>query len=105
MITKRALNASLNRLGKTSQEIAESLRQLKITGRQMDSAKCPLAVYLRTEFPDESVEVNDAGIEVNGAFVVRKGAGDFVDDFDGGRYPDLVAAKPVKKAAKKKKAK
>lgn len=85
---------ALRKLGSSSVEIAESLEARGIQGRVMKERDCPLANYIRVELGIESqVEFGSIQIDGTGTFMstgVLPGVEDFIDDFDGKAYPDLI---------------
>lgn len=85
----------LAELGDTPDQIAASLRERGITGCRGSACDCPLAVYLAAKgYP--SVLVQAPLITWPEGAIWREikvhSVTAFVNDFDFGRYPDLVRA-------------
>lgn len=86
----------------TSQQIADSIKALKIRGERERSTRCPLALYARALIPAaEHVCVSPASLQVSyprrwwyGTAALHQSlpssARLFVLDFDRGLYPALV---------------
>lgn len=94
------LLAALKELGTGKNKIAESLKVKKIRGKMGDSDECPMAVFVKKLFPKATgIQVDAASIDVsfekedfNFSVVTPKLIGQFIDDFDSEKYPDLVKA-------------
>jgi hypothetical protein len=79
----------------SSVQIAMHLRQQQCVGAAGASLSCPVARYVRRE-TGESVQIGGVvylrpgvvGAEVVG--FLPDPIRDFIEDFDGGRYPDLI---------------
>lgn len=82
----------ISQLAPTADGIAQQLRKRGIKGYRYDLASCPLAEHFGSRL-DTVVEVSDSllvGDEVE--FDLPKGALEFVQRFDDGKYPYLDAA-------------
>lgn len=95
-----------------SEDVAQRLAELGITGQRDNDCACPIANYLVRVLPDaEYVQVGGGHAYIRG--VVRDDLGyswpvvvhtetpdsitAFVEDFDGGIYPELIeSTEPVK---------
>jgi hypothetical protein len=77
-------------LGSTSDEVAHSLQEAGVRGKQCSSVACPLAVYLRQH--GHEVEVAPFQLQLNreGRWNLPWHIVDFVDAFDHGLYPALL---------------
>lgn len=97
MSSKEKLLAAIDQLPETSDGIAAFLEVRHITGHQVASTSCPLAVYLSGEVGRRVVVgVTDAAIR--GRFLssgiavpLPSAATQFVVRFDGSEYPQLDA--------------
>jgi hypothetical protein len=97
-------------MGSTADEVAATLRQASITGIPADAHDCPGARYVRG-MASPSVPAADSvavtmtaedtviGVIENGGAVywevvspTTEAIEEFLDELDGGRYPDLAAA-------------
>lgn len=95
MLTEDAIVNALRRLGDTPDQVARTLTEMGIKGRQEDSMSCPLANYLRRELRVERASVfqwaivhlpNGQGFSPNTPDPAYK----FAVLFDKGEYPQLI---------------
>lgn len=87
---RRAVRNSLDRLGGTADEVAESLRHARIQGEQDEECWCPVAVYLRMLFKTDAVSVGYYGLSVNGVSLeTPHQISSFIGEMDRLEYPDL----------------
>ena len=105
-LTPDGVTAALRTLDVESWEIAEKLEAAGIKGTPMDECRCALAAYLYRLIPEAErvhVEAEDVrvigwipgefgldGDRISRLFELPPGAQDFVQDFDKGRYPNLI---------------
>jgi len=107
-ITERAIRRALDSLGKTSREIARTIKKRRIKATKRDSAKCAIAVFLRRVFgigkgrnkctsiavsPDECVIYKRKSANDQRAPIICQATQaqmDFIKLFDQGKYPDIV---------------
>ena len=92
---KKNLAAALKGLGANKKIIAKTLAAKKIKGIPCDVNNCPIATYIKKLFPKTTVEVYDSVIiffkdkeKVRVKLSVAIDA--FMEDFDDGKYPELV---------------
>jgi hypothetical protein len=91
VIEDKQLDRAVKSLGTTERGIARKLKAAGIKGEPGDPTCCPIAVYLKGQFPDEAVEVGGRTITVNGATsATPDGANAFITEFDEYNYPELV---------------
>ena len=94
------ITATLGGLGETSDDIANALRNKGIRGTRASADVCPLAYYLREQFPQQfqgigfqvgcyQVTVYNQHGDMATAAILTEGQADFVRSFDNGNYPDL----------------
>lgn len=86
------VRTALDRLGGTSDAVADTLRAKGVRGVRNYYADCPVAVWLRGEFPGAPIEVGVGYVFIDGAEVVMmpEPVRDFVHDFDvAGWHADL----------------
>jgi hypothetical protein len=96
------LRPIVEKLGTNADAVARRLRKLGIKGEAGDPKSCPVANYLKTQFADTKILVDDSCVTVNGVTINSPDAiSAFVDAFDRNEYEYLVLA-PKKKAKKKK---
>lgn len=93
MITRRKVRRTLQKLGKTPEEVAKTLEQLKITGSPRRAEHCPIANYLEAEL-HRPASVGKATASVLGnnftiTLTIPRAISEFVRDFDQGKYPQL----------------
>lgn len=98
-LTSKEITESLAKLGNTADEIAQSLQVKSIVGDQGDVSFCPIAIYLKGEFPTMGVDVDPDAIylwdlggpsfecHVKPPLAVKT----FIGDFDRATYPELIA--------------
>src|SRR6266568_3051480 len=88
---------ALRELGATSDEIADSLRLLGITGYKKCSTKCVIANYLEAVTGQTWVVSGSAHMASDTAVVVflTFQVKNFIGKFDEGFYPDLIATRPT----------
>ena len=94
-VTEALVRAKLDDLGDTPERMAESLRVRGVKGQPCSSTFCPLAEYLKREFDASSVSVAFLIYVHNGQSVELRPQPhwlSFINQFDGGRYPDLIAS-------------
>ncbi|MDE2095717.1 MAG: hypothetical protein KGL39_00540 [Patescibacteria group bacterium] len=94
------LKSTLNKLGKTTDEIVANSHLRGITGKCGYETDCPLVNYLRLQrvYADAYVKVSKYFVEVSSdsiggsAIIVPlpKAVKSFVEEFDKGRYPELI---------------
>lgn len=99
-VTKRQIISSIAKLkARSSKQVAKKLAALRITGIPGSARNCPLANYLKSEFPKEKKIFVGGEIVVNGSFIETPNILDiFIEDFDGGEYPELkTRRKPAKR--------
>jgi hypothetical protein len=95
--TQTAVYRALKRLGRTSDEIAQTFRSAVVTGVRCQASQCPVANYLRDRFgcsflvESENIYWDDQDCDTPGPVSM------FVDRFDERFYPDLV--QPVRDAS------
>lgn len=93
MKLKEQAEACLERLGKTPEEVADSLFRLRITGDVQCEASCPLAVYLEEEtgvhFDVSPNYVEYFTNEEDGEIYLPDHLVKFVRMFDDHRFPGL----------------
>jgi hypothetical protein len=107
-LSEEGVSAALNALPPLSEDIAIRLDELGIKGQRGQDCACPVVNYLARVLPDaEEITVGHGTAFIKG--VVRQdidgfydswdvrlhvafggGITDFVEDFDGGLYPDLI---------------
>lgn len=96
-VTQDVLLDALKRLGTSESAIAAGLKNMGYKGDH-DPTSCPVANYLRDQFPGESVRVGGGGwsenwLQVNGAgFTYEEtpiAVKVFVSAFDSGRHKEL----------------
>lgn len=95
---ERAIQKSLERLGRNAHEVAQSLREAGIKGKSIGACSCPIAEYLKAEFQETFVSVGFSSCNVNGVIsnlplAVTEFIEDLVYSEDGWvpeRYKDLV---------------
>lgn len=82
----------LGKLGTTSDEVAQSLIDLGITGRVGFSQRCPIANYLADHLDGQRPSVDCHGILFNDGSSVENppSVTQFVWDFDNGYYRELI---------------
>lgn len=95
MPTEADIIAALNELGKTDDEIADSLLRLGHKGNS-EVCNCPIYHYLRQRFPDVGFRVSISYILIEYIDHDHRlhhisSLLSFVDKFDHGEYPALVA--------------
>lgn len=89
------LREVLGRLGNTADEIAESLAAKACKGRQGSPSSCPIANYIKDQFPQSQVHVEARHSDLNGKCTSHTYAVEqFIRDFDAGRYPQLNQPSP-----------
>ena len=88
---------ALKELGTGKNKIAESLKAKKISGKVGSSNECPIAIFTKKLFPKaikicvgESIDVCFEKKDFDFSVVTPKLIGQFIDDFDETKYPDLV---------------
>lgn len=88
VVTKDLLTERLNALGSTPDEVADTLR---FAGYKGDHApnNCPVANYLRDQFPGEYVSVGWVAQVQNQLMMLPSPVETFVTRFDDGKYPKL----------------
>lgn len=98
MTLEMDLTHALAKLGTTTEEIAESLKVKSCKGYRRQAESCPIAVYLKAEFPQYNVFVDGVWIDMlilGGLNSTNLDAPevihDFVQSFDAGQFPDLEA--------------
>ena len=97
-MTIEEVKVILAKLGKTDEEIRQSLAEKGIKGYKCDSDNCPLTVYMDSEgvvCPSVSkkyVFFGEYRIQnfESQCFVPSKEFVDFIKKFDNGKYPELV---------------
>lgn len=79
-------------LGDTPGEVAATLRQLGITGRQFAVSHCPVANYLREHAGMAHPNVSPRTVTTRAGYVIQTPApvAAFVRQFDLGYFPDLI---------------
>lgn len=91
MITERAILNKLRSLGVTEYAVYISLKAKRIKGKKGTPAQCPVANFLREEFP--SANMCTVGITTCAVDKVHVGqpqaVAKFRRSFDYGSYPDL----------------
>lgn len=88
---ERLLDETLDGLGSSASQVADTLRAQGITGRPGQTSSCPVANYLRRRFGDDVV-VREDSIRVGATSVVTPSTVyEFVWNFDHEFYPDLEA--------------
>lgn len=106
-IVEARLIPKLKELGSGPNKVAESLKALKIKGALDDAHDCPIARFIQKLFKTATlVTVDSAGVDLmfdeKDFFVVFSVAIEkFIENFDNGKYPDLVLSEVVKRAKKK----
>lgn len=94
MLIEEELQAALARLGSSPEEIAESLNTKGISGYRRKPTNCPIANYLKQEFPNVGliyvggVVCFDETKKIPTPTEVRE----FINGFDKGFYPKLTAS-------------
>jgi hypothetical protein len=86
---ERKLRQELAGLGNTPDEIADKLWTEGITGLRRSASYCPVAQYLRREYPSVSVSSTNIGVLSDGHGVVIGAPDpivDFIYNFDTGSY-------------------
>jgi len=89
---------ALKELGTGKNKIAESLKAKKIRGTMGSTEDCPVAVFVKKLFPkaididvnSDTIEVSFEKSEFNFEVDTPKLIGQFIDGFDGEKYPDLL---------------
>ena len=89
------LNDLLEKLGETSMEVRDTLMNMNIKGERGARGDCPVARYLREQYPDCAVEVGhrDAKIYCGDGeerALLPFAVGMFVQRFDHEDFPELV---------------
>ena len=96
------VSSLFDQLGGSAEEVADSLSQHGVSGRQASDTHCPLARYLNAvlgaEHRVKGVDVGSRVVRIRvrwpwspPIFVTLPGpVGRFVNDFDRGQFPDLV---------------
>lgn len=83
----------LKKLGKTADQVAESLVKAKVKGNKLNGNGCPLANWFVKSYKVDTVSVAVGDIEVNGVSLstpaIPKAIDKFIDRFDDGHYPNL----------------
>jgi hypothetical protein len=80
-------------LGKTEEEIVETLRLKGIKGYRQIHSKCPIANYLKKELRIDYVSVGNCKIStsLNSYYINDSHINNFIKNFDNGEYPFLEA--------------
>jgi len=93
----KGIRAALDKLGSTSEEVAEKLKEKGVKGARRSVGTCPIAIYLwREGFKWE----NGVGTMIVGGSCISDNpradlmatpgvVADFIRDFDRGNYPEL----------------
>lgn len=80
----------LERLGNTPDEIAESLSVKQIKGSKREPHSCPIAQYLRGQYPRAKISVCHDMVRLDDVVMSPpKPVRDFIHGFDMGDYPNL----------------
>ena len=91
-MTAAEIHECLEKLGKTADEVHTSLLVMGIRGERWMECQCPIANYIKSITSDIRVSVCDEGFDLAGCpGVLPLACQVFVDTFDRGRYPDLIA--------------
>lgn len=89
------LELSLKKLGRSGNQVAQSLRDFGIKGQPLIPSSCPIAQYLMS-LTDQGVSVYTTSAYYNGVDVptdsikLPKAVRIFIHKFDEGKFPDLV---------------
>lgn len=95
------LKRKLQALGKTPDEVADSLRAKGIVGRQISAGCCPVANYLKSSTRESCepsvcayfVDLLD-GVTPATRVVPGPAVANFIRNFDRDKYPDLIDPLP-----------
>lgn len=88
---------ALDALPKTPGEIAVFLRNRSYFGRRGNACDCPIALYLVAATGDQLVAVEPHRVcFTGGSTALPPHVVDFVELFDGARWPNLIKAAPVR---------
>ncbi len=98
MPTESEFIVALDKLGQTSDIIAQSLSSLGIKGQVCISCKCPISNYLKQEFRiegDVAVSSKQVSFCPKGPVLfqnynVPENVSEFIRNFDSSCYPELV---------------
>ena len=95
MITKEQADVLLNDMGQTAKEVADFLKSQNIKGKLSNAQSCPVANYMISQGgePDSAIYDRYNGRYDGNAFVIMTPTPvfQFIRDFDGGTYPELVS--------------
>ena len=95
---KERVSTLIGSLGTSGWKVAETLQARGVTGWREDCTSCPVANLIKAEVP-ETVDLTQEDFGVTDEYVRLPGGervdlpepvAEFVRDFDGGRYLDLV---------------
>lgn len=102
--TEESVLFALDALGNSPVKVAASLIEKGITGNRHSAGSCPIAEYLKAQFPGVSVstyyssaiyEIGDNGLLDDRKEIVNVENPDpvvrFIREFDNGGYPTLAA--------------
>lgn len=82
----------LNSLGNKPKKIAKSLEHLGINGIPNNAQYCPLARYLKTQFPDRHIRVGSSCLWVDDINIFMESHfREFIYQVDRHKYPSLIA--------------
>ena len=92
----------LTKMGSRSCDVAASLRELQIKGKQNTGTACPIANLVKklTDLPDVRVSSHFIDLDLDGPMVednwvrLPLPVKEFVREFDKGEYPDLLGEMP-----------
>lgn len=88
----KAVEEALNKLGATATEIADSLRVKGCKGTVDASGHCPLANYLKDQFPGATIYVYNSTTYLGAERIMHsEPVQRFVSMFDARKYKDLIA--------------
>ena len=91
-MTTAEIHECLEKLGKTADEVHTSLLVMGIRGRRREKCQCPIANYIKAITNESRVSVGLGGFNLARFYSeLPLACQAFVDMFDCGCYPDLIA--------------